>query len=94
MLNALQINKNYPLSTFPSSNRRNFEDSGKLLATSAFEFYKTTEVQLYHPTLIRWLSLLYVYKGDFVARFCQPSRKVFEKYNDIFSMIIDAKNGS
>ena len=29
MLNALQINpKNYTLSTFPSSNRRHFEDSG------------------------------------------------------------------
>ena len=29
MLNALQINKKYcTLSTFPSSNRRNFEDSG------------------------------------------------------------------
>ena len=31
MLNALQINQNnYTLSTFPSSNRRNFEDSGKV----------------------------------------------------------------
>ena len=26
--------KNYTLSTFPSSNRRNFEDSGKMLAVS------------------------------------------------------------
>ena len=35
MLNAFQINqKNYALSTFPSSNRRNFEDSGKVLAVS------------------------------------------------------------
>ena len=43
MLNALQINqKNYTLSTFPSSNRWNFEDSRKVL---------------YQPMLIRWLSL-------------------------------------
>ena len=35
MLNALQINeKNYTLSTFPSSNQRNFEDSRKVLAVS------------------------------------------------------------
>ena len=41
MLNVLQINKkNYTLSTFPSSNRRNFEDSGKVLAVSVFEFYQ------------------------------------------------------
>ena len=39
MLNALQINKkSYALSTFPSSNRRNFEDSGKVLAVSVSEF--------------------------------------------------------
>ena len=39
MLNALQINqKNYVLSTFPSNNRRNFEDSGKVLAVSVSEF--------------------------------------------------------
>ena len=35
MLNALQINqKGYTLSTFPSRNRQNFEDSGKVLANS------------------------------------------------------------
>ena len=28
--------KNYTLSTFPSSNRRKFEDSGKVLAVSVF----------------------------------------------------------
>ena len=43
MLNALQINqKNYTLSTFPSSNRRNFEDSKKVLAVSVFIFYQNT----------------------------------------------------
>ena len=35
MLSVLQISqKNFTLSTFPSSNRRNFEDSGKVLAVS------------------------------------------------------------
>ena len=29
--------KNYTLLTFPPSNRRNFEDSGKVLATSVLE---------------------------------------------------------
>ena len=63
MLNALQINqKNYTLSTFPSSNRRKFEDSGKVLTVSVLEFYQSIAVQLYQPTLIKWLSLLYVYK--------------------------------
>ena len=39
MLNAVQINqKNYALSTFPSSNRQNFEESGKVLAVSVSEF--------------------------------------------------------
>ena len=39
MLNALQINqKNYALSTFPSSNRRNFVESGKVLVVSVSEF--------------------------------------------------------
>ena len=57
MLNALQINKKYyALSTFPSSNRRNVEDSGKVLATSVFEFYQSTAVQIYQPTLMRWLK--------------------------------------
>ena len=63
MLKALQINKKYyTLSTFPLSNRRTFEDSGKVLFVSVFEFYQSIAVQLYQPTLIRWLSLLYVYK--------------------------------
>ena len=40
MLNAFQINqKNYTLLTFPSSNRPNFEDSGKVLAVSVFDFF-------------------------------------------------------
>ena len=33
------------LSTFPSSNRRNFEDSGKVLTTSVFQFYWSIAVQ-------------------------------------------------
>ena len=61
MLNAFQVNqKNYTLSTLPSSNRQTFEDSGKVLAISVSKFYQSTAVQLYQPTLIRWLSLLYV----------------------------------
>ena len=63
MLNALQINqKNYTLSTFPSSNGGNFEDSGKVLAVSVSEIYQSIAVKLYQPMLIKWLSLLYVYK--------------------------------
>ena len=63
MLNTLQINqKRYTLSTFPLSNRQTFQDSGKVLAVSVFEFYQSIAVQLYQPTLIRWLSLLYVHK--------------------------------
>ena len=59
----VQIKKNYTLSTFPSSYRRNFEDSGKMLAVSVSEFYQSSiTVQLYQPTLVRWLSPLYVYK--------------------------------
>ena len=47
MFDALQINqKNYTLLTFPQSNRRKFEDSGKVLAVSVFEFYKSVAVQL------------------------------------------------
>ena len=43
MLDVLQINKkNYTLSTFRSSNRQNFEDSGKVLAVSLSEFDKST----------------------------------------------------
>ena len=54
--------KNYTLSTFPSSNEQNFGDSGKVLAIYVSEFYQSIAVQDYQPTLIRWLSLLYVYK--------------------------------
>ena len=47
MLNALQINQQtYTLSTFPSSNQRNFEDSGILLAVSVSQFYHSIAVQL------------------------------------------------
>ena len=68
MLNALQISKkSYYLSTFPSSDRRSFEDSGKLLAVPVFEFYQSIAVQLYQPTHIKWLSLLYVYKKTTVS---------------------------
>ena len=38
--------KRYTLSIFPSSNRRNFEDSGKVLAVSVSEFYQTIAVEL------------------------------------------------
>ena len=38
--------KNYNLSTFPLSNRQNFEDSGKVLAVSVFEFYQSIAVQM------------------------------------------------
>ena len=38
--------KNYTLSTFPSSNRRNYEDSGTVLAFSVSQFYQSTAVQL------------------------------------------------
>ena len=42
MLNALQMNKKiYTLSTFLFSNRRNFEDSGKVLAVSVSECYQS-----------------------------------------------------
>ena len=58
------ILKNYTLSTFPSSNRQNFEDPGKVLAISVSEFYQSIAFQLYQPTLTRWLSLLYVYKSE------------------------------
>ena len=63
MLNALQINqKIIPYQPFHRAIERNFEDSGKVLAVSVFEFYQSITVQLYQPTLIRWLSLLYVHK--------------------------------
>ena len=47
MLNALQINQEkYTLSTFPSSNRRNFQDTGMVLAVSVSQFYQSITVQL------------------------------------------------
>ena len=79
-----------------SSNGRKFEDSGKVLAIYVSEIYQSIVVQLYQPTLMRQLSLVYMYNrqrfciirdllsisvhrlGEFVARFCQPSRNVFE----------------
>ena len=36
--------KNYTLSTFPSCNQRNFEDSGKVLAVSVSEIYQSITV--------------------------------------------------
>ena len=33
--------KNYTLSTFPPNNRRNFDDSGKVLAVSVSEIYQS-----------------------------------------------------
>ena len=45
--------KNYTLSTFPWSNQRNFEDSGKVLAVSVSEIYQSIAVQLYQSPLIR-----------------------------------------
>ena len=53
--------RNYTLSTFPSSNRQDFNNIGKVLATSEFDFYQSIAVQLYQSTLIRWLPLLHVY---------------------------------
>ena len=48
MLNGLQINqKNYTWSTFPLSNRRNFEDFGKVLVVSVSEIYHSIAAQLY-----------------------------------------------
>ena len=41
-----QSKKNYTFSTFPSSNRRNFEDSGIMLAVSVSQFYQSIAVQL------------------------------------------------
>ena len=59
MLTGLQINQNnHTLSTPPLNNQRNFEDSGKVQAISVSEFYQSIAVQLYQPTLIRWLSPL------------------------------------
>ena len=53
MLNALQINqKNYALSTFPSSNRRTLEDSGIVLAVSVSQFYQSIALQLAYKMVI------------------------------------------
>ena len=47
MLNALPMNKkNYALSTFPSTNRQNFEESGKVVVTK-----KRNEPKPVLPTL-------------------------------------------
>ena len=62
MLNALQINKKIiPYQPFHWAIDET-EESGNVLTTSVFEFYQSIAVQLYQTTLIRWLSLLYVYK--------------------------------
>ena len=55
MLNALQIDKKLHLIDETLKIRE------KVLGTSEFEFCQSVAVQLYHPTLIRWLPLLYVY---------------------------------
>ena len=66
MLNALQINeKNYTLLTFPPSNQRNVEDSGKVLAVSVSEIYESILAQLYEPTLMRWLYFTQYPSGHF-----------------------------
>ena len=43
---SLNQSKNFTLSTFPSSNRQNFEDSGIMLAVSVCQFYQSIAVQL------------------------------------------------
>ena len=43
--------KRYTLSTFPSSNRRNFEDSGKVLAVSVSEFTRVLQFRSTSPRL-------------------------------------------
>ena len=54
MLHALQINKkNYTL----SCNRRNFEDSGKVLAISVSELYQSISDQLCQPMVITTVSV-------------------------------------
>ena len=68
MLKAIQTKeKNYTFSTFPSSNQRNFKDTGKVLVVSVSEFYKSIAVQLYQHILIRCPSLLYVCKETTVS---------------------------
>ena len=54
MLNALQINKkkNYTLSTFPLSNRRNFEDSGILLSFLYLNFTRVLLTAQAHKATI------------------------------------------
>ena len=46
----------------PIEQSTNFEDSGIALAVFVSQFYQSIAVQLLQPRLIRWLSLLYVYK--------------------------------
>ena len=43
---SLNQSKQFTLSTFPSSNRRNFEDSGIMLTVSVSQFYQSIAVQL------------------------------------------------
>ena len=63
VLNALQITINQEIIPYrPSSNRRNFEDWGKVLAVSVSEIYQGIAVQLYQPMCNKWLSLLHVFK--------------------------------
>ena len=66
MLNDLQINKKIiPYRPF----HRAIDETVKIpeMAVSVSKFYWTIAVQLYQPTLIRWLSLLYVYKWTTVS---------------------------
>ena len=50
------VQKNYTLSTFPSRNQRNLEDSRKVLAVSVSEFYQSIAVKLSQLTLIKQLK--------------------------------------
>ena len=86
MLNGLQINqKNFTLSTFPSSNGRNFEDSGTVLAVSVSQFYLSSALTAKAYKIVittvcvqidncfcnsESLSICERHYGDFVARFC------------------------
>ena len=52
VLNALEISQNnYTLSIFPSSDRRNFEDSGKVLAVSVSDFTRALRFSSTSPCL-------------------------------------------
>ena len=64
MLNALQINekKFVPYRPFHRAIDEALKISKKVMAVSVSEIYQSIAVQLYQPTLIRWLSRLCVYK--------------------------------